>query len=82
MVQVGQHGLSDAVIKKVREELDHHELIKVKVGQGIFDSVKAAGEELAERSGSHLAQVLGRTVLLYRMRKHEPEIRLPNPGSR
>ena len=78
VVQVGQHGLTEALIKKVIKELGHHELIKVKVGQGAVPSIKETGASLAEQTGSHLAQVLGRTVLLYRMRKHDPAIFLPH----
>jgi RNA-binding protein len=77
VAQIGQNGLSEALVKKVAEELDHHELIKVKIGQGAVESIKETGTALAEQTGSHLTQVIGRTVLLYRMRKHEPDIRLP-----
>ncbi len=77
VVHVGQHGLTEGLLEKVVEELGHHELIKVKIAQGVMDTIKATGEALAEQTGSHLAQVLGRTVLLYRMRKHDSEIFLP-----
>ncbi len=77
VVQVGQKGLTDALFLKVTEELGHHELIKVKFGQEAVASIKETGQKLAESTGAHLAQVLGRTVLLYRRRDKDPEIRLP-----
>ena len=36
-----------------------------------------AAEQLAARTGAQVAQVLGRTALLYRPRKEKPEIELP-----
>jgi len=74
-VQIGSAGVSDAVAAKTTEELDHHELIKVKVGQGL--PVKDIASALSEATDSHLVQVLGRTLLLYREHPEDPEIKLP-----
>jgi RNA-binding protein len=76
VVQVGNAGISDAVVDKVGFELEHHELIKVKVGDAPL-SAKEAGPELAARSRSELCQVIGRTVVLYRRRREDPTIVLP-----
>jgi RNA-binding protein len=77
VVHVGHQGLSDALIAKVDDELDAHELIKIKVGESGPEDVKGVGQELAIRLQAHHAQTLGRTVLLYRERDEEPEIRFP-----
>ena len=77
MVQVGQRGVHDAVIEKIKEELEHHELIKVKVGQDSLDSAKEIGATLSESCDAFVAQVIGRTILLYRPRQDDPEITLP-----
>lgn len=77
VVQLGQKGLTPPLVTKVVEELAHHELIKVKVGQSAVASVPETAAALAAAAGAHLAQVLGRTVLLYRRREKEPDIRLP-----
>ena len=76
VVQVGGNGVTEAVLAKTSEELDHHELIKVKVGQGC-GKPKEVGAELAEGCTAHLVGTLGRTLLLYRQRAQEPEIVLP-----
>jgi RNA-binding protein len=78
IVRVGQRGVWEAVEEKVQIELDNHELIKLKVGSDCTASAKEVGETLATSAGAALVQVLGRTVLLYRRRKEEPEIVLPN----
>lgn len=77
VAQVGQRGVHDAVIEKVKEELEHHELIKVKVGQDSLDSAKEVGAALSDSCGAFVAQVIGRTILLYRARKEDPAITLP-----
>jgi RNA-binding protein len=75
VVQVGHEGVSDAVVRHANEALDQHELIKVRVSDD--HDRHQAGELLAQKCGAHLAQVLGRTLLLYRRRKEKPEIELP-----
>lgn len=74
---VGTAGITDAVVDKVDEELEHHELIKVKVTRDAPEKAKQAGPVLADRTGSHLAQIIGHTCVLYRARKKKPAIRLP-----
>ena len=74
---VGTKGITDAVVDKVDEELEVHELIKVKVSRDAPEKAKHAGPLIAERTGSHLAQVIGHTCVLYRPRKKKPAIKLP-----
>lgn len=75
VVQIGQQGLTDAVVRQTGEALEQHELIKVRVGDD--HDRHQTGALLAEKCSAHLAQVLGRTLLLYRRRKEKPEIELP-----
>lgn len=77
VVQVGKEGISDPVITAVDEALGTHELIKVRLGQNMHDDRHAAAAELAARTGSEVAQVLGSVVLLYRAHPEDPEIELP-----
>ena len=75
-VQLGQKGLTPALTKKLVEELELHELVKLKVGQETVPA-KIAGPEIAASAKAELVQVIGRTVLLYKARAKDPEIRLP-----
>lgn len=77
VVYVGNAGVSDALVAKVDDELEAHELIKIKVGEGGPEDTAAVGAELARRLRAQHAQTLGRTILLYRERAEDPEIRLP-----
>ncbi len=76
VVQMGQKGASDALKAKVRQELEAHELIKVKVSGDCLESPKEAGALLAESCDAALVQVIGRTVVLYRSHPEEPQITL------
>lgn len=78
---VGVNGLSGPVITKVIEELEHHELIKVKISPDApQDKAESAGA-LADRSGSELVQVIGHIAVLYKPRAKKPSIRLPKAES-
>ena len=77
VVQIGHEGVNDAVVRETDAQLDAHELIKVKVGESSPQPRHEAAELLASRTQAQVAQVLGRTALLYRPRKDEPKIKLP-----
>ena len=77
VVQIGQDGVSDAVVSQADAQLDAHELIKVKIGESSPQDRHQAADMLAARTQAQVAQVLGRTVLLYRPRKDKPQIVLP-----
>lgn len=77
VVQVGKDGIDDGLVAAIDRALADHELIKVKVGEAAGLDRHAAAAELASRTKSHVAQVLGNTVLLYRADPEEPVIALP-----
>ena len=77
VIQIGKEGISDAVVAALESALRTHELVKVRVGTESPVDRKAAGPELAARAGATLAQILGRTVLLYRRHPNKPKIELP-----
>jgi RNA-binding protein len=73
VVQIGQHGVTPAVVAAVEQALFDHELVKIKVGEGPADRHEAA-EQLADQTESEIAQVLGKTILLYKRRAEKPAI--------
>lgn len=77
VVQVGKEGITPALVAATNAALERHELIKVKVlGEAPLDRHEAA-EKLANETRAALAQVLGRTFLLYRRHPKKPKIVLP-----
>ncbi|MEZ4400737.1 MAG: ribosome assembly RNA-binding protein YhbY [Kofleriaceae bacterium] len=81
VTQIGKGGVSDAVVAAVDEALAHHELVKVKLLETLELDRDAAAELLAARTQAAIAQVLGRTILLYRADPDEPRILLPRSAS-
>ena len=77
VLQIGHEGVTDAVVRQSDEQLEAHELIKVKVSENAPQDRHQTAQDLATRCSAHLVQVLGRTALLYRRRKEKPEIVLP-----
>jgi RNA-binding protein len=77
VVQIGRDGLDDGLVAAVDQALTDHELIKVKLGEAANLDRHDAAADLAARTRSEVAQVLGNTVLLYRADPDEPEIELP-----
>lgn len=66
IVIVGREGLTDNLINSCLEAIRAHELIKIKLGQNCPVPKKEAAESLATQTGSHLIQLIGKTVILYR----------------
>jgi len=77
MLHVGHEGVSEAVVQQADDQLDAHELVKVRMGDNTPDDRDTTAAELARRTRADLTQVLGRTALLYRPRAKEPTIVLP-----
>lgn len=62
----------------VQEAFNTRELLKIKVLEAAPLSAEEAGAALAEQlEDTHLVQVIGRTIVLYRPHPEEPEIELP-----
>jgi len=76
VVQVGKGGLDEGLVAAVEQALVDHELVKVKVGEGGGDRFDVA-DELAKKTKSDVAQVLGNVVVLYRADPEKPKIELP-----
>ena len=77
VVSIGKEGITDGVLEATRAALLTHELIKVKVQREAPLDRKDAAAELASKTSSSLAQVLGRTFLLYKRHPKKPKIELP-----
>ena len=79
IVQVGKGGIDEGLLGALEQALTDHELVKVKVGESAGLDRHEAAENLATATKSHVAQVLGNIVLLYRPDPEDPQIKLPKP---
>ena len=66
VVQLGQHGLSEAVLAEIELALDHHELIKVRVNGGDRDERDAEVAAIAARTSADLVQRIGNVAIYFR----------------
>jgi RNA-binding protein len=73
VVQVGKEGVSEAVLAQLDAQLAAHELVKVKIGTESPEDRFEAAERLGEAAGAQVAQILGRTVLVYRKHPEKPK---------
>jgi RNA-binding protein len=77
VVQIGKQGLTDGAVAAVDEALAQHELVKVRIGTECPEDRHELAERLGPAVKGEVAQVLGRTVLVYRRRPKEAKIKLP-----
>jgi RNA-binding protein len=82
VVQLGAAGVSEAVVRQVREALQRHELIKVKLPKlDDAQAREAMAEELTTGADAARVQLLGRVLVLYSRRAEDlpgkPRIQLP-----
>jgi RNA-binding protein len=75
LVQVGEAGLSDGVVRALDAALADHELVKVRLHAPPDKHALAAA--LAERAHAELCGVVGHTVILFRRNPARPRIRIP-----
>lgn len=76
LIQIGKKEIEAALIEETIVALDHHELVKVKLLESCLLDKHDASVTLAEACGAEVAQILGKTFLLYRPAK-TPIIVLP-----
>ncbi|MFP5075018.1 ribosome assembly RNA-binding protein YhbY [Neisseria sp. WLZKY-1] len=73
VVMVGQHGLTEAVIKETDAALSAHELIKVRVAGDDRAERVAVAEALCAATGAFLVQHIGKLLVLWREKQNEEE---------
>lgn len=66
VIHIGKKEIEEALIKEANAALDCHELIKVKLLESCLLDKNEAAETLAGSCSADIAQILGKTFLLYR----------------
>lgn len=74
VVLLGQHGLTEAVLRELHLTLDHHELVKIKIAAGDRNERDQLIGAIQEHTAAELVQRVGHTASFYR---HNPEKRQP-----
>ena len=67
ILQIGNEGVTDEVVRSAQQALNNRELIKVKVLESAPVDVREGADELAGRvEGAEVVQVIGRVFVMYR----------------
>jgi len=66
VILIGKKEIEEALVSETSTALDHHELIKVKLLESCMLGKHEASGMLADACGAEVAQILGKTFLLYR----------------
>ena len=66
VILIGKKEIEEALIREANAALDHHELIKIKLLESCLLDRREASAMLADACGAEVAQILGKTFLLYR----------------
>jgi RNA-binding protein len=80
ILQLGDKGLTDAVVAEIGRALGAHELIKIRAASLNRDEREVALASICERTDAHPIQHIGKILVLYRQKpRAEPE---PGPRPR
>jgi RNA-binding protein len=79
LVQVGHAGVTAPVVGQIDAALETHELIKVRIlGEDV--DTRGMAEAIEQGTRSIVAQIIGKTLVVYRRRQKDPVISLPKAG--
>lgn len=76
VVRVGKNEINSALTEETVTALATHELIKIKLLESCEMDRHEVADTLAKAADAEVAQILGRTILLYRQGE-KPKIELP-----
>lgn len=76
VVMIGNAGLSEAVLREIDRSLEHHELMKVRLGGADREAKKRLIASICASCHAELVQSIGHIALIYRKQAK------PRPGER
>lgn len=79
LVLVGKLGVTDALVNAAATALEAHELIKVRFNE-FKDEKKTLTADLAARTGSEIAGIIGHVAILFRQNPDEEKRKIELPG--
>ena len=72
--QVGKNGIQDTLITQVNDTLRARELIKLRVLDNSPYTAREAADEIAEKTGADVVQVVGSRFVLFKRDPKDPVI--------
>jgi RNA-binding protein len=69
--QIGKGGIGENMIQQINEALDARELVKINVLKSAEADVRTLCEEVVDRTGSDIIQIIGNKFTIYREAKEK-----------
>jgi len=76
ILQVGKGGINENTVKQVKDALEARELIKLRILETCPTTVRETADELAQKAGADVVQVIGTRFILYKESKNNKQIKL------
>lgn len=76
VVSLGNAGLTQNVLDEISQSIEHHELMKIKLGANDKQAKEALLEQICQKTQSHAVYLIGHIATIYRPAR-EPAIKLP-----
>ena len=73
ILQLGEKGLTDAVIAEIERAIGAHELIKIRAAPLNRDEREVALASICERTNAQAIQHIGKMLIVYREKPKEPK---------
>ena len=77
-VNVGKQGWTQELGEQIKQQLEQHELIKVRILEGAPEDKSHYAQLIPKETRSELVQLIGKTLVLYTPHPEEPVIHLPS----
>lgn len=74
--QVGKSGVTENTVKQVSDALEARELIKLRTLETCPTSSRETADEIAEKTGADVVQVIGTRFVLYKESENNKQIKL------
>lgn len=75
--QIGKSSLTPEFTEAIAEAFNKKELLKINVLKNCMDDPNQMAQIIAERTKSHVVQVIGKKIVLYKENKDHKKIILP-----
>lgn len=76
ILQVGKSGVTENTVKQVSDALEARELIKLRTLETCPTSSRETADEIAEKTGADVVQVIGTRFVLYKESQDNKQIKL------
>jgi len=75
--QVGKQGVNENMVAQINDALEKRELIKISVLQNCLDDKTTVAEQISEQTDSHIVQIIGNNIILYKESIEHKQLTLP-----